>query len=67
MTPDLLDQARAKLRDQAVVEGDPAAKATVGAMTDARWKVFFDMAAGQGVYPKSLDYHRAYTLQFLGR
>jgi NitT/TauT family transport system substrate-binding protein len=36
-------------------------------MTDARWQTFFDMAAGQGVYPKTLDYKRAYTLQFVGK
>jgi len=62
MTQDLLDQARAKMRDAHIVEGDP--KQPVGGMTDARWKTFFDVAAGQGVYPRTLDYHRAYTLQF---
>jgi NitT/TauT family transport system substrate-binding protein len=36
-------------------------------MTDARWKAFFDVAAAQGVYPKTLDYKRAYTLQFSRR
>ena len=70
MTQDVLDQARAKLKANAIVEGDDAptgAKATggIGAMTDARWKTFFDMATATGVYPKTLDYKRAYTLQFL--
>jgi NitT/TauT family transport system substrate-binding protein len=36
-------------------------------MTDARWKEFFDMATSTGVYPTTLDYKRAYTLQFLGK
>ena len=36
-------------------------------MTDARWKTFFDMAAGQKVYPATMDYRQGYTLQFLGK
>jgi NitT/TauT family transport system substrate-binding protein len=66
MTQDVLDQARAKLKSYGIVDGGDA-KAGIGAMTDARWKTFFDMASGQGVYPKTLDYKRAYTLQFLGQ
>lgn len=37
----------------------------IGAMTDARWKEFFDIMVGQKVYPASMDYKQAYTLQFL--
>ncbi len=59
MTPDILAQARDKLRTYGIVDrGD-------GAMTDARWSAFFKVAAEQGVYPKTLDYRRAYTLAFL--
>lgn len=67
MTQDVLDQARAKLKTYGIVDGGDAATAGIGVMTDARWKAFFDMAAGQGVYPKTLDYKKAYTLQFLGK
>jgi len=63
MTQDVLDQAREKMRSYGIVSGDQGAP--VGAMTDARWKAFYDIAAAQGVYPKSLDYRRAYTLQFV--
>ena len=62
MTQDVLDQARAKMRSYGIVGSGNA----VGAMTDARWKAFFDVAAAQGVYPKTLDYKTAYTLQFVG-
>jgi NitT/TauT family transport system substrate-binding protein len=70
MTQDVLDQARAKLKSYGIVEGgDAAPKASgaggIGAMTDARWKAFFDMASSQGVYPKTLDVKKGYTLQFL--
>ena len=62
MTQDVLDQARAKLKSYRIVEGDEGA--AVGSMSDARWKTFADMAVGEGVYPKTLDPKRAYTLQF---
>ena len=58
MTEDVLAQARDKLRAAGIVGADP------GRMTDARWSDFFQMASGHGIYPKTLDYHRAYTLQF---
>jgi NitT/TauT family transport system substrate-binding protein len=65
MTQDVLDQARAKLKSYAIVEGGDATSGGIGAMTDARWKAFFDMASSQGVYPKTLDVKKGYTLQFL--
>ena len=65
MTQDVLDQARAKMRDKGIVLSGDATAQGIGAMTDARWKAFFDVAASQGVYPKAMDYKSAYTLQFL--
>jgi len=62
MTPDVLAQAREKLKSYRIVDGD--AGAPTGSMTDARWQAFYDMAASQGVYPKTLDPKRAYTLEF---
>ena len=65
MTQDVLDQAREKLRSYGIVDGGDAKAGGIGAMTDVRWQTFFDMAAGQGVYPKTLDYKSAYTRAFL--
>ncbi len=65
MTQDVLNQARAKMREKGLVTSGDAATQGIGAMTDARWAAFFDMAASQGVYPKDLNYKSAYTLQFL--
>ena len=64
MRPDVLAQARDKLRRYAIVE---PAGAPIGAMTDARWAAFAQMAKGLGLYPADLDVRRAYTLQFLPR
>ncbi|HEV2531082.1 ABC transporter substrate-binding protein [Phenylobacterium sp.] len=65
MTEDVLSQARAKMKAYGIVDGAEAKTLGVGAMTEARWKAFFDVAAGQGVYPKTMDYHAAYTLDFV--
>ncbi|MBX3482449.1 ABC transporter substrate-binding protein [Phenylobacterium sp.] len=63
MTQDVLDQAREKLKAYRIVDGDQGAP--TGSMSDARWQAFFDVASGQGVYPRTLDWKRAYTLQFV--
>ena len=67
MTQDLLDQARAKMRDRGIVLSGDAKTQGIGAMTDARWSAFFSMASTElpNDYPKTLDYKSAYTLQFL--
>ena len=65
MTEDVLAQARQGMRDHRIVRSGDAESLGIGAMTDARWNDFFTIAAGQGVYPKTLDYKRAYTLAFL--
>jgi NitT/TauT family transport system substrate-binding protein len=67
MTQDVLDQAREKMRAYGLVDSGDAKTGGIGVMTDARWKEFFDMAVSQGVYPKTMDYKRAYTLQFVGK
>ena len=36
-------------------------------MTEARWQEFFDTMAGAGVYPKDLDFRKAFTLQFVDK
>jgi NitT/TauT family transport system substrate-binding protein len=61
MPQDVLTQAREKMRTLGIV----GAPDQVGLMTDARWKAFFDAAAGQGVYPKTLEYKAAFRLDFL--
>ena len=63
MKPDVLAQAREKMKRYGIVQ--PVGGAQVGAMTEAGWKGFFDMASGLGVYAKALDWRAAYTLDFL--
>lgn len=52
-------------KERGLVDSGDARTLGIGAMTDARWKEFFDVMAASGVFPASLDYRSAYTLKFL--
>lgn len=65
MTEDVLAQARAKMRAYGIVDSGDAARSGPGVMTKARWADFFAMASAQGIYPRTLDFTKAYTLQFV--
>ena len=67
MTDDLIAQAIAAMRAHGIALSGDAMTMGLGAMTDARWKVFYEDMAKNGVYPKGMDYSRAYTLQFINR
>jgi NitT/TauT family transport system substrate-binding protein len=64
-TDDIIAFGIGKMKEYGIVEGGDAATRGIGAMTDARWKEFFDTMAAQKVYPADLDYKKAYTLEFL--
>ena len=66
ITEDVLAQARDKMRAYRIVASGDAKDQGLGAMTDKRWADFFAVASGMGVFPKTLDYKAAYTLQFVG-
>ncbi len=64
MTPDVLAQARDKLRTYGIIDSGDAKTGGLGAMTDARWAAFFKVASDKGVYPRDTDYKAAYALGF---
>jgi NitT/TauT family transport system substrate-binding protein len=65
MTDGLIAQAIAKMKSYGIVASGDATTIGIGAMTDARWKTFFDTMASEGLYPKSLAYKNAYDLRFV--
>ncbi len=64
MSPGLLAYGRSVLKSQGIVMGGDAAKSGIGTMTNARWKTFFDSMVTAKLYPSTLPYQQAYTLQF---
>lgn len=63
----LMDFKVKEMRERGMVTGGDAAKLGVGAMTDARWKEFFETMVTAGVYKPTLDYKAAYTLRFTNK
>ena len=67
MTDDLLAYSVATMKKYGIVDSGDALTLGVGAMTDARMKGFFDEMVRAGVAKPSLDYRKAYTLQFVDK
>jgi NitT/TauT family transport system substrate-binding protein len=67
MTDDLLAYSRDAMKRHGIVVSGDALSLGIGAMTDARWKGFFETMAKAGVFKPSLDYRRAYTLGFVNK
>ena len=61
MKPDVLAQARDKMRQYGLVDGGDAGTLGIGAMTDQHWLDFFKIASSGG----TANYKSAFTLQFL--
>lgn len=67
MTDDQIAYAIKVLNEHGIVESGDALSLGIGAMTDARWKSFFDGTVAAGIYPATLDLKRAYTLDFVNK
>ena len=67
MTDDLIAFGRQAMKDYGIVDSGDARTLGIGAMTDERWKRFFDFAVAAKVYEPSLDHRKAYTLQFVNK
>jgi NitT/TauT family transport system substrate-binding protein len=67
MTDEQIAYSIAKLKEYGIVDSREAEEFGIGAMTDERWREFFQFAADAGLYPQELDLSRAYTLQFVNK
>ncbi len=66
-TPELLAQARARLKAEGIVGSGDAETFGIGAMTDARWKSFRDAMVATNVYADDIKLDAAYTLAFVNK
>ncbi len=67
MTDEQLAFSIAKLKEYGIVDSGDTVKLGIGAMTDARWKSFFDTMVKVGIVKGNTDYKKAYTLQFVNK
>ena len=67
MDDDKMAYALKVMNEKGIVRSGDALKLGVGAMTDARWKSFYETMAGAGVLPPGLDARKAYSLEFVNK
>jgi NitT/TauT family transport system substrate-binding protein len=67
MTDELIAYGVGKIKAYGIVDSGDAKTMGIGAMTDQRWRDFFDTMSKAGLYPASVDYKKAYTLQFVDK
>src|SRR5476649_1521749 len=65
MTDAIIAQSIAKMRRYQLVSGGDAGAFGVGGMTELRWRNFYQTMQSEGLYPKGLDYTKAYDLRFM--
>ena len=67
MTDAVIAYGREALKQHGIVDSGDSLKLGIGAMTEARWKDFFDVMSAQGLYPRDMDWHAAYTTRFVDK
>ncbi len=65
MSDEQLVYAVKKIKELKVVTGGDAATQGIGVMTDERWKKTYDTMVSTGLLKADVDYHKAYTTQFV--
>jgi NitT/TauT family transport system substrate-binding protein len=67
MTDEQIAFSIGKIKEYGLVDSGDTLKLGIGAMTDARIKIFYDQMVKAGVVKPGLDYKKAYTLQFVDK
>jgi NitT/TauT family transport system substrate-binding protein len=65
MTDDVLQHAIGEMNRYQLATAGDAETAGIGAMSEARWRAFFETMSAHAVYPPDLDWRQAYSLDFL--
>ena len=67
MTDEQIAFSIAKLKEYGIVDSGDTLTKGIGAMTDERWKDFYDKMVKAGVVKAGIDYKKAYTLEFVNK
>ncbi|MBH8562982.1 ABC transporter substrate-binding protein [Nostoc sp. CENA67] len=67
MTDEQLNFSLEKLKQNAVITGGEAQQLGIGAMTEERWRSFYDNLVKAGVVEGNINYKDAFTLQFVNK
>ncbi|NET25279.1 ABC transporter substrate-binding protein [Okeania sp. SIO1I7] len=67
MTDELLAYSLEKMKEYGIITSGDAVTKGIGAMTNERWKSFFDTVVEAGVIKPGTNYKEAFTLQFVNQ
>src|SRR5947209_3824772 len=67
MTDALIAYGVDKMKQYGVVDSGDAKQNGIGAMSEARWRDFFETMAKAGLYPPEMDVKQAFTVQFVNK
>lgn len=67
MTDDKLAYALKVMNERGIVRSGDALKLGIGAMTDERWKRFYETMTAAGAFTPGIDYTKAYSLEFVNK
>lgn len=67
MTDEQIAYGIEKMKEYGIVVSGDAETMGIGAMTDERWKSFFDTLVEAEVVPADMDYTKAFTLDFVNK
>ena len=67
MTDEQLAYGIEKMQEYGIAISGEAETLGIGAMSDERWKTFFDGMAESGIFNPDTDYTQAYSLQFVNK
>ena len=67
MTDALIAYGIRKIKEKGIVDSGDAKTNGIGAMGEARWREFFETMAKAGLYPKDMDFRKAFTVQFVNK
>jgi NitT/TauT family transport system substrate-binding protein len=67
MTDDKIAYAHKIMNERGIVKSGDALKLGIGAMTDERWKRFYETMTAAGAFQPGIDYKKAYSLEFINK
>ncbi len=65
MTQETIDNSIKVMKQYGIADSGDSLTLGLGAMSEARWKSFYDTMTEAGLYKPGLDWHRAFTLDFV--
>jgi len=67
MSQELIDYGHRVIKERGILDSGDALTLGIGAMTDERWKAFYESLVAVGVHQPGIDISKAYTTRFVNR